>query len=251
MPFHCCILNYTLLFRSPVLFITLLPGWPPDSTGRRTRHSRCIWGSLGRHTAGWSRESSAADCLAVLGAQSQSLWFLSRSSHSRRWRAGSTKQFETWTAIIFCFSPPPARFSQEPAKLYIKTAQVLLTCVRVKQFYSCFEEDCRVRVTKRHIICSSEKHSNSLFKAYDPARLHLPQKTHVKNSLLFWVMSCTSGLRSLCTTPTSCMWLTADTSLRMMRLASVSLKCCFLRILSSNSPPPSSSRTRNVWSYSK
>lgn len=61
----------------------------------------------------------------------------------------------------------------------------------------------------------------------------------------------TSGFRSRCTTPTSCMWLTADTSLRMMRLASVSLKCCFLRMRSSSSPPPSSSRTRKVWSCSK
>lgn len=77
------------------------------------------------------------------------------------------------------------------------------------------------------------------------------RETRVSSSSPAECMSNTSGLRSLCTTPTSCMWLTADTNFRMMRLASVSLKCCFLRILSSSSPPPSSSRTRYVWSYNK
>lgn len=96
---------------------------------------------------------------------------------------------------------------QELTKLDIKTRLTcLLTHVRVKQFYSCFVEDCRVRMTLRQIIQSSEKHSNSLSKAYDPVRLHLPQIHSVfRHFLLSEYTSNTSGLRSLCTTPTSCM----------------------------------------------
>jgi len=151
------------------------PKWPPDSTGHRTHHSRHIWVSLEQHTAAWSRESSGADCLVVWDEQSQSLWFLSRSSHSRLWRAGSAKQFETRTAIIFS-SGQQHQSTQEPAKLYIRTDQIRLSHVRVKQFYPCFEKDCRVTGTILHIIPCSEKHSNSVLKAYDPVRLYSPQR---------------------------------------------------------------------------
>lgn len=75
------------------------PEWPPDSTGRRTHHSRRIWVSQVRHTAAWSTGCSGADCLVAWGEQSQSLWFLSRSSRSRLWRAGSAKWHKKRTVV--------------------------------------------------------------------------------------------------------------------------------------------------------
>lgn len=57
----------------------------------------------------------------------------------------------------------------------------------------------------------------------------------------------TSGFRSLCTTPASCMKLTAETRLCNSWLASASPKSFFLLILSSNSPPRRSSITKYVW----
>lgn len=126
-----------------------------------------------QHTAGWSRESLGADCLVVSVERSQSLWFLSQSSHSHLWRAGSTKQFETRTAIIFLSS---AELVHSSSKLYIMTDQVLVTHVGVKQFYSCFVKNSRVRTTEGQIIQSSEKHSNSLSETYDPASLHSSQR---------------------------------------------------------------------------
>lgn len=57
----------------------------------------------------------------------------------------------------------------------------------------------------------------------------------------------TSGFRSLCTTPASCMKLTADTRLCSNWLASASPNSFFLLILSSNSPPLKSSITKYVW----
>lgn len=144
------------------------PEWPPDSTGRRTHRSRRIWVSLALRTAAWSRESSGADCLAVWGEQSQSLWFLSRSSHSRRWRAGSTKQFKTRTAIISFCSAKLVHSRARQIGHQDLSDQALLTHVRVKQYYSCCAEDCTVRMTIRRITLRSEKHSNSVWKAYDP-----------------------------------------------------------------------------------
>lgn len=106
------IMNDSLSVQLPVFFYnprtalsshTYSPEWPPDSTGHRTHRSHHILVSLVLRTAAWSRESLEADCLVVSGEQSQSLWFLSRSSHSRLWRADSTKQYKTRTAIIsFC-----------------------------------------------------------------------------------------------------------------------------------------------------
>lgn len=61
----------------------------------------------------------------------------------------------------------------------------------------------------------------------------------------------TSGFRSLCTTPASCMKLTADTRLCSSWLASASPNSFFLLILSSNSPPLKSSITKYVWYWHK
>lgn len=61
----------------------------------------------------------------------------------------------------------------------------------------------------------------------------------------------TSGLRSLCTTPASCMKLTADTKLCNSWLASASPKSFFLLILSRSSPPRRSSITKYVWNWQR
>lgn len=57
----------------------------------------------------------------------------------------------------------------------------------------------------------------------------------------------TSGLRSRCTTPASCMKLTADTRLFISWLASPSANSFFFFSRSSSSPPRSSSITIYVW----
>lgn len=140
------------------------PEWPPGSTGRRTRRSRRIWVSPAPRTAAWSRESSGVDCLAVWGEQSQSLWFLSRSSHSRLWRAGSTKQFETRESnhfFLLCKTEPLKSSLNWTAKTCLD--RLLLTHVWVKQFYPCSVKDCSQNAAVPQITLSWEKHSNSLW----------------------------------------------------------------------------------------
>lgn len=60
--------------------------------------------------------------------------------------------------------------------------------VRVKQLYSCSVEDCRVIMTIRQMKQSSEKHSYSVLKAYDPGCLYSSQEHRLcSNWKLFWI----------------------------------------------------------------
>lgn len=61
----------------------------------------------------------------------------------------------------------------------------------------------------------------------------------------------TSGLRSRCTTPASCMKLTADTRLFISWLASPSANSFFFFSRSSSSPPRRSSMTMYVWNWER
>lgn len=158
------------------------PGWLPDSTGHRTHHSRRIWVSLVQHTAAWSRESSGADCLVVWGEQNQSLWFLSQSSHSRLWRAGSTKQFETQSIISLC-SAKLLNSRADQIGHQDMSDQIHLTHVRVKQSEPCFvKTDCRV--SDDHTIKTKQQFS---FKGSWPSvfiTAHIQKKRFFTAALL-------------------------------------------------------------------
>lgn len=85
-----------------------------------------------------------------------------------------------------------------------------------------FQTEVETEKNPRNMVFASiylEKSSENKNQPPPPPRKK--KSPHVSRGHLIMMPDCvkgfyTSGFRSLCTTPTSCMWLTAETSFRMM-----------------------------------
>lgn len=121
---------------------------------------------------------------------------------------------------------------------------------------------CKIKISAHHLVClfTVRLQDNATVFTIDCAIGHNRNRpatcTATTDNICSGMFQATkaqftSGFRSLCTTPASCMKLTADTRLCSSWLASASPNSFFLLILSSNSPPRKSSITKYVWYWQK